>query len=71
MIYTAYIKPGQYWSDIHERVTKWIEKYPGSFYNKPGGVTYLNGKMFYNNICFINEEDKTAFLITFGNLVTG
>lgn len=63
------IKGGLQFTGVHEEVSAWIKQNPGSYFNKLGGVSYINDKIYYAEVGFISEEDKVAFLLRFGNLV--
>lgn len=66
---SARIKGGLQFTGVHAEVTAWIKQNPGSYFDKRLGVSHINGKNYYNEVAFISEEDKVAFLLRFGNLV--
>lgn len=55
-------------STYHE-IEKWIERTPGAHFWKAGGVSYINGHIYFADVRFETEEDLFAFKLTFSDMV--
>ena len=63
--YIGRIKGGLQFTGVHELVEEWIESVPGAKWNRPGGVSYINGVIYQNEIQFDSEADLLAFKLKF------
>ncbi len=69
VIYKAQILGGLQSTRIHKKVDDWVIKHPGVYYDKNGGVSYLNGITYQNTVVFHDKVDLLAFKLTFAGFV--
>jgi hypothetical protein len=67
--YIARIKGGLQFTGVHQHVEEWIKSVPGAKFNRAGGVSYINGVIYFNELKFESEADLLAFKLKFTNEV--
>jgi hypothetical protein len=50
-------------------IEKWIARTPSAYFYKPGGISYINGRIYFSDVRFETEEDLFAFKLTFSDIV--
>ena len=65
--YIGRIKGGLQFTGVHQRVDEWIKFLPGVEFSRAGGVSYINGVVYCNELIFDSEADLLAFRLKFTN----